>query len=119
MVFVDHPSTANLSPQALNSSYLCLTIFDFTIMAGLNAIQRTPGAPLPKTDAQLAREAYQFVNRQVKKYRERRQLKAQGGSASQDPERGSMISRADTLVEESDEETKNKKIEKEMKPDPK
>lgn len=81
-------------------------------MAGLNAIQRTPGAPLPKTDAQLAREAYRFVNRQVKKYRERRQLKAQGSSASQDPETRSAISRADTLVvEESDEETKSKKIE--------
>ncbi|KAJ5249134.1 hypothetical protein N7468_000585 [Penicillium chermesinum] len=77
-------------------------------MAGLNSIQRPYGAPLPKTDVQLAREAYQYVNRQIKKYRERRQSKAEG-RAHQDAESGSIMSRAETLVvDESDDEKKDK-----------
>ncbi|RAL07383.1 uncharacterized protein BO97DRAFT_409042 [Aspergillus homomorphus CBS 101889] len=85
-------------------------------MAGFNTIQRPASGPLsprPRTDLQLAADAWKFVGRQVQKVRNRRREKKGSGDKT---ESGSVFSEAETIVTDGDQGTmKERKEEKEEK----
>ncbi|KAJ6111225.1 hypothetical protein N7486_003460 [Penicillium sp. IBT 16267x] len=68
-------------------------------MAALISLQRPASEPLPRTDIQLMMDVWRYLNRQIRKHRERRLSKAEAQQKSYDSSsEGSIISKADTLV---------------------
>jgi hypothetical protein len=79
-------------------------------MAGYT-IQRSPSGPLeprPRTDIELARDAWRYVSKKVENYRQKRDSAAGSSTKSSDIDSESIISKADTLVAEKSDMKKGK-----------
>ncbi|RAL10233.1 uncharacterized protein BO97DRAFT_407117 [Aspergillus homomorphus CBS 101889] len=75
-------------------------------MTSFTAIQRPPSAPLgnlPRTDAQLAGDAWRYLSRQVRKLRRHHTPNGSQRQALPNAETDSVISEMETLVVTEDE----------------
>lgn len=64
-------------------------------MAGAGSLQRSPGGSTPKTDVQLAKDAWKFVRGHIQKHRDRRTTE---GDLHKTLSQESDISKANTRV---------------------
>ncbi|KAJ5090207.1 hypothetical protein N7532_008891 [Penicillium argentinense] len=72
-------------------------------MVSSSSLQRSPEGTLPRTDVQLAKNAWKYVNRKIKEHRQNRDKMSEGDSnlhKTQSQESGA--SKADTLVPTGD-----------------
>jgi hypothetical protein len=79
-------------------------------MAGFT-IQRSPSGPLeprPRTDIELAKDAWKYLSKKVEDHRQKRDSKAGSSTKTSDTDSESIISRADTLVGEKSDMKKAK-----------
>lgn len=72
-------------------------------MAGASSLQRSPDGPTPRTDVQVAKDAWKFIQRQIQKGR------GQPSTTKDDLQKThsheSDMSKANTLVAASDDQS--------------
>lgn len=69
-------------------------------MAGFT-IQRSPTGPLtprPRTDIELAKDAWKYLSQKVENRRQKQASKSESSTKSNDTDSESIISKADTLI---------------------
>lgn len=74
-------------------------------MAGAGSLQRSPGGPTPKTDVQLAKDAWKFVRGHIQKHRDQRTTE---GDLRKTFSQESDISKANTIVASSEDQSAKK-----------
>jgi hypothetical protein len=69
-------------------------------MAGFT-IQRSPSGPLnprPRTDIELAKDAWKYMSQKIDKRRQKRDSKAEASTKGDETDSESIMSKADTIV---------------------
>lgn len=79
-------------------------------MAGAGSLQRSPGGPTPRTDVQVAKDAWKFVQRKIQKHRTQSSAAEDNLHKTQSHE--STMSEANTIVAASSDNTSAKGPEK-------
>ncbi|KAJ5596438.1 hypothetical protein N7450_002896 [Penicillium hetheringtonii] len=74
-------------------------------MAGAGSLQRSPGGPTPKTDVQLAKDAWKYVRGHIQKHRDQKTTETDlHKTRSQE----SDMSKANTIVASPDDQSARK-----------